>query len=127
MGRAYFIVLDNQDPGFDLFVNGKAIAQARESLCAITDELGLKGIDELTSFADWDDEFDLPAEHRETVTPWFEAHEGIEWVGAIRRHVEADPSSVKEPDRVLSDLQQYEQVFQKAAGIGARWHFEFDM
>ncbi|HJT78822.1 MAG TPA: hypothetical protein VJ739_16575 [Gemmataceae bacterium] len=127
MGVAYFIVLDNKDPGFDTFVNGKAIARAREALYAITEQLGLKGIDDLASFGELDDEFDVPEEFRETETPWFEPTQGIEWVDAVRRHIEANPSSVKEPDRVLEDLNQYARVFQQAAKIGAKWHFQMDL
>jgi hypothetical protein len=108
-------------------VNGKAVARAREEIYAITDRLGLKGIDELTSFERWDEEFDLPEEHRETITPWFEAREGIEWVGAIRREIESIPSLVREPQRVLSDLGEYDRVLRAAGEVGARWHFEMDL
>jgi len=36
VGAAYYIVLDNPNPGFDTFVNGKAIARAHDAICAIT-------------------------------------------------------------------------------------------
>ena len=127
MGVAYFIVLDHPDPGFDLFVNGKAVARARADLYRITGALGLPGIDDLASFVGLDDELGLPAELRDTDVPWFEPHEGLRWVTAVRQHVEANPASVKEPDEVLSDLAEYEQVLRKAEAIGAKWHFEMDL
>ena len=34
---------------------------------------------------------------------------------------------MKEPDEVLSDLAEYEQVLRKAAEVGAKWHFEMDL
>ena len=49
MGVAYFIVLDNKEPGFETFVNGKAIARAAEAINALAPKLGLKTIDDLTS------------------------------------------------------------------------------
>ena len=127
MGAAYFIVLDKEHSGVDTFVNGKAVARHRDAIYAITEALGLKGIDDLTSFADLDDEFDVPEEHRETQTPWFSAQEGINWATAIRQRIEANPKAVKEPQRIISDLKEYEAVFRKAAEIGAKWHFEMDI
>jgi hypothetical protein len=127
MGVAYYIVLDNKAPGFDTFVNGKAIARSREALYAITKKLGLKGIDDLTSFGELDDQFDVPEELREKETPWFEPSEGIEWISAIRRHIESNRSSVKQPDRVLEELNEYARVLQQAAKVGAKWHFQMDL
>ena len=75
MGVAYFIVLDNPNPGFDPFVNGKAVARALEDFYRITDQLGLTGIDDLASFVELDEEFEVPDELRETDIPWFERGE----------------------------------------------------
>jgi hypothetical protein len=127
MGAAYFIVLDNEEPGFETFVNGKAIARASDSIRSICDKLDLTSIDDLTSFGALDEEFDVPEECRETSTPWFEPREGIEWVGALYEYIEANPSSVKDPDHVLAELDEYEAVFKKAAKIGAKWHLELDI
>ena len=124
---AYFIVLDNKDPGFNPFVNGKAVAHAREAICAITERLGLKGIDDLTSFGEFDEEFDVPEECRETETPWFEPQEGIDWIDAIREHIETNSLSVKHLARVLEDLDEYREVLQRASKIGAKWHFQMDL
>jgi hypothetical protein len=127
MGVAYFIVLDNSDPGFDTFVNGKAIARHRGEIYGITNKLGLKGIDDLTSFGGWDEELDAPEENRETITPWFDPQEGIDWVAAIRQHIEANNKAVTKPHAVLTELREYEEVLQQAATIGAKWHFEIDV
>ena len=45
MGVAYYIVLDNDEPGFDTFVNGKAVARAIDELDALCDEAGLAKLD----------------------------------------------------------------------------------
>jgi hypothetical protein len=127
MGVAYFIALDREDPGFDTFVSGKTIARARDEICAITEQLGLKSIDDLTSFGELDEQFDVPEDLRESEEPWFEPAQGIDWVDALRRHIEANPTSVKQPDRLLDELNQYRRVFQDAAKIGAKWHFQMDV
>jgi hypothetical protein len=43
MGAAYFITLDHPDPGFDPFVNGKAVAREAGRLAEVAASLGLKG------------------------------------------------------------------------------------
>ena len=48
---AYFIALDNSDPGFDTFVNGKAIARDAERLAKAASSLGLKTPDEYVSMS----------------------------------------------------------------------------
>ena len=42
MGAAYFIVLDNPKPGFDTFVNGKAIAREAPAIEKIAKKLKIK-------------------------------------------------------------------------------------
>ena len=42
MGVANFIVFDNDEPGFETFVNGKAIALAANELDAIASRVGLQ-------------------------------------------------------------------------------------
>lgn len=127
MGAAYFIALDNEEPGFDTFVNGKAVAVARDAICDITKKLGLKDIDDLTSFDEWDDEFDLPEEYREPETPWFDAQEGTRWVSAVRDYITANEGAVPEREAVLADLGEYETLLNRAHEIGAKWHFSMDL
>lgn len=62
MGMAYFIALDVQEPGFDTFVNGKAIARSADSLRAMTERLDLIGLDDFTDFGGAGEDFELPDE-----------------------------------------------------------------
>jgi len=89
--------------------------------------LSLKGIDDLTSFAGWDEEFDIPEEHREAETPWFDPAEGIRWVSAVSQYVVSNENAVPEPDQVLSELREYEELFKRAHEIGSKWHFAMDL
>jgi len=127
MGVAYYIVLDNEAPGFDTMVNGKAVARAREEIYSVTDALKIKGIDDLTDFGAWDEEFDVAENDRAVETPWFAPKFGLEWVTAVRQAVEAKPSSHSEPERLIEDLKEYEEVLRNAEKIGAKWHFEMDL
>jgi hypothetical protein len=127
MGAAYYIALDNGNPGFDTMVNGKAGARVRDAIVAITDKLKLPGIDDLASFADLAAEFgvdpDLPAAQEK----WFEPAEGIQWVRAVRDHIQANRKSVKKPEAVLADLNEYEDLLTKAQSIASKWHFAIDI
>ena len=49
MGAAYYIVLDLEIAGLDPFVNGKAIARESERLALVTQQLGLRDVNEFVS------------------------------------------------------------------------------
>ena len=61
MSVAYYIVLDKEEPGFDTFVNGKALAHEKrlESLCK---KLGLKTFEDFLTMSG-DDIADMIGEH----------------------------------------------------------------
>ena len=131
MGAAYFIVLDNTEPGFDPFVNGKAVSREAARLSDVAKSLGLKSPDEYFSMsadeagsmaAEFDvaDDVALPAEQ------WFPPEEGLTWVAQLRGHLRANPSAVADATAVLSNLAEYERVLSHARRIGAKWHFAVD-
>lgn len=131
MSVAYFIVLNNPDPGFDPFVNGKFLAQNSRGLARIATRLGLRGLDDFVSL-DADDvdsmaeELDAPEDITLSAAQWYDADEGLTWVAQLRTHVEANPQQVRNPAGVLADLHEFEQVFTQAKAIGARWHLAMD-
>jgi hypothetical protein len=49
MGAAYYIKLDREIAGLDPFVNGKAIARENERLAQVTQQLGLRDVNEFVS------------------------------------------------------------------------------
>jgi hypothetical protein len=121
MGVAYFIVLDNPNPGFPTRVNGKAIGRASSTIDGVARRLGLKTIDEFACFAA------IGQAPKQTEVPWFDAQEGLDWVLALRHHFESGSSTIKNAQAILDDLVEYEEVLLAAATIGARWHFEMDV
>lgn len=131
MGAAYFIALDNPDPGFDPFVNGKAVARDATRLSRVASALGLKTPDDFVSMggdeaASMAEEFGIGDEAQAPPEQWFDADEGLAWVGRLRAHIQSDAKAVKEADAVLSDLAEYERVLSQAKSIGAKWHFSVD-
>jgi hypothetical protein len=82
MGVAYFIVLDNPDPGFDPFVNGKAIAGEAKRISKVASSLGLKTPDEYVSMggdeaASMAEEFGIGDDVQALPEQWFDADEGL--------------------------------------------------
>ena len=133
MSAAFFIVLDNQNPGFNTFVNGKAVAREAESLNEVAASLGLP---ELWDFFSYEPEEALavsemcdgdPAEVGELqAAEWFEPEEGLHWVETTRQHLIADESVVRDVRSVLDELDEYEAVLRKAKNIGAKWRLLID-
>ena len=49
MSAAFFIVLDRENPGFDLIVNGKFLAQDAKHLKKVAESLGIWSLEEFVS------------------------------------------------------------------------------
>ncbi len=130
MSVAYYIVLDNDQPGFDTFVNGKFLAKDAEKLDAICEKLGIPKIDDFVFMSEdeladlLDEDIELPEGEGEQ---WFTADEGIAFVTALTEHIQAHPQTLSNPQGVLEDLAEYADVFEKAKGIGAKWHLNLDI
>lgn len=124
MSTAYFIILDKEDVDFDPFVNGKFIAQEAEKINTLSDNLGLKSIDDFVS-QDLGD-FGIESEDLDLGGSWFDPSEGLQWASKIKEHVTNNPGAVKNTDGVLEDLDEYISVFEKAKKANAQWHFEID-
>ena len=130
MSVAYYIVLDNQDPRFDTFVNGKFLAKETATIDSICEKLGIK------KFADFlvmsnDDISDMLGENVELSgddrEQWFSAEEGIAFVTALKTHINTNPKKLKKTEGVLGDLAEYAEIFEKAKSIGAKWHLNIDI
>jgi hypothetical protein len=135
MSTAYFIVLDNSDHGFDTTVNGKFLSKNAKQLEKIAKSLGIRMLDDFISYspdearAMMEDLGSDPAEIAKMELPeqkWFDPQEGLELVGKLAAHVQENPSAVKNAKGVLADLGEYQEVFEKANAIGARWNLRMD-
>lgn len=130
MSVAYYIVLDNDDPGFDPFVNGKFLAKETERLDAICEKLGIKKLDDFLAMSEedlsdmLDEDIELPESEGEQ---WFSAEEGIAFIAALTAYLSAHSTAVKNTKGVLEDLAEYAEVLEKAKTIGAKWHVNMDI
>ncbi len=131
MGVAFFIVLDNPDPGFDTFVNGKAVAHCDE-IEDITQLLTLKSIydyvdGDMDGFLEegYDNEAEEPAIDSSKYA-WFGAAEGIAYFSKIKNHIQSNSAALQNAEAIVADLDEYIDLLHKAASIGAKWHLEVD-
>jgi len=126
MSVAYFIVLNDEDPGFDPFVNGKFVAQEASKLDRISKKLGIKNINDYCSqdFCEFGEEFESPNDSAEK---WFPAAEGIEWVSKLMGYLQKNPNKVNNVEGIMSDLNEYMDVFKKAEVANLNWHFNIDL
>ena len=135
MSAAFFIVIDRDNPGFDTMVNGKFLSRDAKQLEKIAKSLGLRPLENYVSYSPEDalaliedmgtdpDEIDgleLPEQK------WYEPEEGLEWVNKVIAYVRGNPSSVKNAEGVLADLDEYRTVFEHASSIKARWNLQVD-
>ena len=131
MSAAYYIVLDREIDGIDLFVNGKAVARESDRLALMTQALGLRDINEFVS-ADPDDlaataeEFGIDLPDEPPPETWFAPEEGLSWVSQLQAHLTANPDEVGDADTVLDDLAEYRALLNAAQTHEVRWHFAVD-
>lgn len=127
MSLALYIVLDVEEPGFDTFVNGKALAHATDELAPVCKALGLADLYDYVSM-DSDEIGDLVGEDVDMpATTWHDAAKGVRYFETLAAHLRAHPDAVEEADSVAEDLDEYIGVLQKAQAIGARWRLCMDL
>lgn len=135
MSAAFFIVLDQEDPGFETMVNGQFLSSESARLEKIARSLGLPPLEEFVSVspdearAMMEDMGTDPDEIMEMELPdqkWYEPKEGLEWIGKVSGHIGANPSAVKNVKGVLAELDEYRVVLEQAQSIKARWNLQVD-
>jgi hypothetical protein len=132
MSVAYYIVLDTEEPEFDTFVNGKAVAHASEELDALCHSSGLPTLDSfmgqsMSEFADLlGEDIELP-DGADGETQWFQPSDGIALIESMISTIKRNPTSVTSVDEVLEDLEEYKVVLEKARSIHAQWHLALDI
>ncbi len=143
MGAAYYVVLNTDAPDFDTTVDGKALARNSTQIDLIAGSLGFKALDGYFSISPADarlqmadllgieDENNLPPENEEALKQmppeeWYDAQHGVDWATQIANYIRENPGSVKDPDKVLADLDQMKQVMTDAVKRGLKWHLLVD-
>jgi hypothetical protein len=125
-----YIVVEGEDPGFDIFVNGRLLARHEDALERLALRLGVKPLIEFFS-AD-ENSMSLLIEEgagnqdlmRRLPPPqWYSPEEGLKTVRALLTTLEADPQQLgTEGELVLSELLEYAHVLEKTSERKLRWH-----
>lgn len=130
MAASLYIVVEGEDPGFDIFVNGRALARNEDALGRLATKLGVVPL--LEFFSADENSMALLLEQgagdpewaRHLPQPqWFSPHAGLRTVRALIDFLAATDAALgSETPPVLIELREYERVLEKTAERGLRWH-----
>ncbi len=125
-----YIVVEGEDPGFHIFVNGRALARHEDAVEKIALQLGVRPLIEFFSA----DESSMallieegagnPDLLKKLPPPqWYRGEDGLPTVRALIAELENDTAQLgTEGAIVLEELREYEIVLRKTAERGLRWH-----
>lgn len=130
MAASLYIVVEGVDPGFDIFVNGHALARNEESLHRLAASLHVSPL--LEFFSADEDSMALLLEQgsgdpgwvQHLPEPqWFSGEAGLQTVRALLHLLAENPVALgSETASVFIELREYERVLTKTAEHGLRWH-----
>ena len=130
MAASMYIVVEGEDPGFNIFVNGRALARHEDAVEKIALQLGVRPLIEFFSA----DESSMallieegagnPDLLKKLPPPqWYRGEDGLPTVLALIAELENDAAQLgTEGAIVLEELREYEIVLRKTAERGLRWH-----
>ena len=130
MAASIYIVVEGEDPGFDIFVNGRSLARNEDALERLAIRLGVRPLIEFfsadeNSMALLIEEGAGNPELLRSLPPpqWYAATEGLLTVEAMLSALGEDPLQLgSEGTQVLSELEEYARVLRKTEQRGLRWH-----
>ena len=125
-----YIVVEGEDPGFNIFVNGRALARHEDAVEKIALQLGVRPLIEFFSA----DESSMallieegagnPDLLKKLPPPqWYRGEDGLPTVMALIAELENDTAQLGTEGAIeLEELREYELVLRKTAERGLRWH-----
>ena len=125
-----YIVVEGEDPGFNIFVNGRALARHEDAVEKIALQLGVRPLIEFfsadeSSMALLIEEGAGNPDLLQKLPPpqWYRGEDGLPTVTALIAELEHDTAQLgTEGAIVLEELREYEIVLRKTAERGLRWH-----
>jgi hypothetical protein len=130
MAASLYIVVEGEDPGFDIFVNGHALARNEDTLEQLAESLHIAPL--LQFFSADENSMCLLLEQgagdpewaRHLPEPqWFDPADGLVTVrGLIHFLVDSPVSFGSETLPILTELREYERVLEKTRKRKLRWH-----
>ena len=130
MATSLYIVVEGDDPGFDIFVNGHALARNEDALerlaarCGVTPLLEFFSADENSMALLLEQGGGNPEWVHHLPDPqWFNPADGLLTVAYLLEFLEHSPAALgSETAQVVSELREYDRVLRKAAQRDLRWH-----
>ena len=125
-----YIVVEGEDPGFDIFVNGRSLARHEDAVEKLALKLGVRPLIEFFS-ADENSMALLIEEgagdqellHRLPPPQWYSPEDGLRTVRALLEALVEDPQQLgTEGKQVISELREYAEVLEKTSERKLRWH-----
>lgn len=130
MAASMYIVVEGEDPGFDIFVNGRALARHEDAVEKLALSLGVRPLIEFFS-AD-ENSMSLLIEEgagntelvqRLPPPQWYFGCEGLMTVQTLVDALRDEPHKLgTEGPQVLEELEEYARVLRKTDERGLRWH-----
>jgi hypothetical protein len=124
-----YIVVEGEDPGFDIFVNGHALARNEDALEKLAVRLNVKPLLEFFS-ADQNsmalllEEGAGDPEWAKTLPPpqWFSPDDGLVTIRTLLDFLTEAPTTLgSETKQVIHELTEYEMVLAKTVQRSLRW------
>ena len=125
-----YIVVEGEDPGYNIYVNGRMLARYEGAVEKLALELGVKPL--LEFFSADENSMALLIEEgggnpdlldRLPPPQWYRPEEGLASVQVLADALEQDPHQLGSEGReVLAELREYEMVLRRTAERGLRWH-----
>jgi hypothetical protein len=125
-----YIVVEGEDPGFDIFVNGRSLARHEDALERLALRIGVRPLIEFFS-ADENSMALLIEEgagnpdlmRRLPPPQWYQGDDGLATVKALIATLKDDPQQLgTEGQQVLAELSEYARVLEKTREKSLRWH-----
>jgi hypothetical protein len=125
-----YIVVEGEDPGFDIFVNGRALARHEDALERLAVSLGVRPL--IDFFSADENSMSLLIEEgagnadlikRLPPPQWYFGSEGLATIEVLIEALRYEPHKLgSEGPQVLEELEEYERVLRKTDARGLRWH-----
>ncbi len=124
-----YIVVEGEDPGFDIFVNGRVLARNEDALEKLAERLGVKPLLEFFS-ADQNsmalllEEGAGDPEWAKTLPPpqWFSPEDGLGTISTLIDYLRDAPATLGgDTGNVIRELEEFQRVLRKTAIRNLKW------
>src|SRR5271163_3385647 len=129
MGATLYIVVEGEDPGFDIFVNGRALARNEDALEKMAQRIGVKPLLEFfsadeNSMALLLEEGAGDPEWAKTLPPpqWFSPEDGLVTISTLIDYLRDAPAALgSDTANAVRELEEFQRVLRKTSIRNLKW------